>query len=49
MADEDSLAEEQDEKYEELRAEGMDKEEAANEAADPETTEARAEEGDEAE
>ena len=44
MADEDTMADEQNEEYEKLREQGMGKEEAANEAAPPDTTEDRAEE-----
>ncbi len=39
MDNADNLAEQQDEKYEQLRAEGKSKLEAAAEAAPPETTE----------
>jgi len=48
MADEDqSLQEGQDEEYKELRKEGIDKADAAEEAAGPGTTEARVEEAEE--
>ncbi len=39
-----NLAEQQDEKFKEARAEGKSKQEAAAEASPPETTELRAEE-----
>lgn len=48
MAD-GTIADEQNEKYEKLREDGLSKEEAANKAAPPDSTENRAEEAEAAE